>query len=266
MIGNLLKKMSAPQLSERIGCRIAIRAFALVAGLLLCAARAQAVEVLDWQPLPALPDKFGFAGPFAGVSGDALIVAGGANFPDGRPWTGAQKIWHDRIFVLDRPDGEWRIADAKLPRPLGYGVSLTTDKGIACLGGSDATNHYADAFLLVKVGDRIEQRSLPSLPKPVANFCGALLGNTIYGSMAESVGKRALSSSRRASPLRVATGGDASWRREARRRRSPACCWKAWPPPAGSGEHMAASINALKSGDFEPLLWNSASSVTHRFC
>jgi len=165
---------------SRIDWRATAGRFALVAGLLLGAVRAQAVDVLAWQKLPALPDNLGFAGPFAGVSDDALIVAGGANFPDGRPWTGAQKIWHDRIFVLDRPDGEWRIADAKLPRPLGYGVSLTTDNGIACLGGSDATNHYADAFLLVKVGDRIEQRSLPSLPKPVANFCGALLGNTIY--------------------------------------------------------------------------------------
>ena len=36
--------------------------------------------------------------------------------------------------------------------------------------------------------------------------------------------KMALSSSGRASPLRVATGGDASWRLEARRRRSPTCC------------------------------------------
>ncbi len=37
-------------------------------------------------------------------------------------------------------------------------------------------------------------------------------------------GKMAHFSSRQASPLRVATGGDASWRLEARRRRSPACC------------------------------------------
>ena len=40
-----------------------------------------------WGELPAIPDNFGFAGSFSGVSGDALIVAGGANFPDGgAPW------------------------------------------------------------------------------------------------------------------------------------------------------------------------------------
>jgi adenine-specific DNA-methyltransferase len=40
------------------------------------------------------------------------------------------------------------------------------------------------------------------------------------------------SDSRQASPLRVAPGGDASWRLEARRRRSPACCRNAWSPSA----------------------------------
>lgn len=159
----------------------------LIAGLALTLAallppggNLRAAEALTWQALPPLPDPIGFAAPFAGVTEGALLVAGGANFPDGRPWTGARKIWHDRIFVLDRPDGAWRVAEAKLPRPLGYGVSLTTPQGVACLGGSDETRHYADAFLLRKVGDRIERHPLPPLPQPVANFCGAVLGSTIY--------------------------------------------------------------------------------------
>ena len=36
------------------------------------------VERRDYRPLP---DSIGVAGPFVGVHGDALIVAGGANFP-----------------------------------------------------------------------------------------------------------------------------------------------------------------------------------------
>ena len=52
-----------------------------------------------------------------------------------------------------------------------------------------------------------------------------------------------LSSSRQASPLRVATGGDASWRLKARHRRSPACCQKAWPAAqAISGRTLVSSI------------------------
>ncbi|MCA9744200.1 sodium transporter, partial [candidate division KSB1 bacterium] len=63
-----------------------------------------------WDELPPLPDSEGFAGMYAGVSNGAVIVAGGANFPDGRPWEGGQKVWYDRIFVLEEPNGQWQVA------------------------------------------------------------------------------------------------------------------------------------------------------------
>ena len=56
---------------------------------------------LVWKQLPPIPDREGFAGSYAGVSGNALLVAGGANFPDKRPWEGGTKIWYDRVFVLE---------------------------------------------------------------------------------------------------------------------------------------------------------------------
>ncbi|MGA0846695.1 MAG: galactose oxidase, partial [Luteolibacter sp.] len=75
---------------------------------------------LTWKSLPELPDEHGFAGAFAGNSGSSLIVAGGANFPDGAPWDGGLKIWHDQVFALEKGDSSWSVA-GKLPRPLGYG-------------------------------------------------------------------------------------------------------------------------------------------------
>ena len=42
---------------------------------------AESRAMLQWSELPELPDQLGVAGPFAGVHNDALIVAGGANFP-----------------------------------------------------------------------------------------------------------------------------------------------------------------------------------------
>ena len=132
-----------------------------------------------WSKLAPLPDREGFAYPYAGVHNGALLVAGGANFPDKKPWEGGAKVWYDTVFVLEKPDGAWRTA-GRLSRPLGYGVSLSTPDGVVCLGGSDVQRHYADAFLLRWVGDRLETKLLPPLPKPVANFCGAQLGSTIY--------------------------------------------------------------------------------------
>src|ERR1039458_7361265 len=40
-------------------------------------------------------------------------------------------------------------------------------------------------------------------------------------------------------------GGGASWGLEARRRRSPARCWKAWPPSAATSVRMLAGLITL---------------------
>ena len=52
--------------------------------LILCVtvmARGESPSRLSSKALPDLPDAIGMAGPFVGVHRDALIVAGGANFP-----------------------------------------------------------------------------------------------------------------------------------------------------------------------------------------
>jgi N-acetylneuraminic acid mutarotase len=132
------------------------------------------------QQLPSLPDPEGFAGSFAGVSNGVLLFGGGANFPGRKlQWQGGTKVWYDTVFALDRPDGKWTAA-GKLPRPLGYGVSVTYAGDVVCVGGSDARRHYADAFRLSWRGGTIITTPLPPLPHPVANACGALVGDRLY--------------------------------------------------------------------------------------
>ena len=154
---------------------------------------------LIWPELPALPDDHGFAGPFVGVSNDALIVAGGANFPGGRPWERAKKIWHDAIFVLEDRRGQWKKLDQTLPRETGYGVALTwRDKegkdAIVCIGGNDANEHFAEAYLMRYDAQRLTFYSLPDLPQPVAYACGAMIGDVVYiaGGQATPTDKQAL--------------------------------------------------------------------------
>jgi N-acetylneuraminic acid mutarotase len=131
-----------------------------------------------WKRLPSLPDKEGFAGPFAGTSRGVLLVAGGANFPEKKPWEGGKKVWYDTVFTLDRPDGEWRVA-GMLPRPLGYGVSVTHRDGVVCVGGSNSERHHADAFRLEWNAGKVVASPLPPLPRPVANACGAMVGDSL---------------------------------------------------------------------------------------
>jgi len=166
----------------RIGCGFAplcLLLASVVALLTPVAALAASTNSLVWSELPPLPDKLGFAGPYVGTHNGALLVAGGANFPGKPPWEGGTKLWHDTVFVLEKLDGDWK-AVGRLPRPLGYGVSLTTKDGVVCIGGSDAQRHYAEVFLLRWENGEIKTSLLPSLPKPCANLSGALLGNTIY--------------------------------------------------------------------------------------
>ena len=143
------------------------------------AAAADPFGAMVWEMLPPIPDAEGFAGSFAGVSKGALMVAGGANIAGDKWAEPLRKQWYDSVFVLEKPDGGWK-GGFKLPRALGYGVSVTTERGVVCIGGSDAQRHYADVFLLEWRDDRIETTALPALPEPCANMCGALLGNAIY--------------------------------------------------------------------------------------
>jgi N-acetylneuraminic acid mutarotase len=129
--------------------------------------------------LPSLPDAEGFAGSFAGVSRGMLLVAGGANFPDKKPWEDGKKVWYDSIFLLDSASGKW-VQAGKLPRPLGYGVSVTHRTGVVCVGGSDATRHHAEAFRLEWQDGKVATSPLPPLPVPLANAAGALVGDTLY--------------------------------------------------------------------------------------
>lgn len=134
----------------------------------------------EWDTLAPIPDYVGFAGSFAGVSNGALIVAGGANFPDGgAPWTGSVKVWTDKIFVLDNPRGQWKIA-GKLPHSLGYGASVTTKDALVIIGGSDERAHYSDVIKLRYKNGKIEIDNLPRLPEAIANTAAVICGDVIY--------------------------------------------------------------------------------------
>jgi N-acetylneuraminate epimerase len=146
---------------------------------LMAIATFAAENSLSWKQLPSLPDPFGVAAPFAGVSGGALLVAGGANFPGKMPWEGGTKVWHDIVWLLDQPNGTWREI-GKLSRPLGYGICVTHHDSVVCVGGSDAGRHYPDAFRLSWKGGKLVSDALPSLPIALSGASGALIKDALY--------------------------------------------------------------------------------------
>lgn len=151
--------------------------------LVLPVGAADSASPLKWEQLPPLPDHPGLAGAFAGISRDGktdyLLVAGGCNFPDKAPWDGGIKTFHDTVYALDLPAGQWKAA-GKLDRPTAYGVSITTPHGVLCVGGSSEAENFADAFLLNYRNGQLTQSPLPPLPMAVSGACGATMGSTVY--------------------------------------------------------------------------------------
>ncbi|WP_300596921.1 galactose oxidase [Niabella sp.] len=145
--------------------------------MLLHKMAAQPFKMEQWN---ALPDTTSFAGSFAGLINDRLIVAGGSNFPGGgAPWLGSKKIWYDQVFLLEHKTASWKKI-GNLPQPLGYGVSVSLPGGLLCIGGSNAEGHTAGVLLLQVKDGVLQTDTLQPLPQALANTCGAQVGNKIY--------------------------------------------------------------------------------------
>lgn len=134
-----------------------------------------------WEPFPDLPDELGFAGPIVGGHRDALIVAGGANFP--RPRWESEKRWHDRIFVLRRSGEALSWADGgRLRRPLAYAASVSTPDGVLCMGGNDGRQTLDEVFALRwdPIAETVERVDYPPLPRRCAYGQATLVGSVVY--------------------------------------------------------------------------------------
>jgi N-acetylneuraminate epimerase len=113
------------------------------------------------------------------VSGEHLVVAGGANFPEAKPWAKGTKVWSDAVWVWDAAKKAWRLA-GRLPGPGGYGVSAATEEGMLCLGGSDAKEHHAECLELRVTAAGLKVLPFPGLPERRANGAGLRMGDRLY--------------------------------------------------------------------------------------
>ena len=148
---------------------------------------ANAQVQLDWKELPPIPNDLGVAGPIVGVHNlptepakQALIVAGGANFP--LPVWETQKQWHDDIFVMtQRESGDyaWETV-GQLPQPMGYPACVSTSDGLIVMGGNDPQTVFDACFKLTWTGSEIQRTDLPKLPKPCVHGQATMIGNVVY--------------------------------------------------------------------------------------
>lgn len=164
---------------------------------------------LNWSRLPDHPNPFGVAGPIVGVHEDVLIVAGGANFPDGLPWhptkdggVSHKKYWSDiHLLSADRVGrqiGNWQ-SGGQLATPVGYCVSVSTPHGVLAVGGErskveqDGTSSVVRLDAVRRLAWNAKSKAvdvssvwpgsgqeIPTLPSGTTAACGTVVGDHIY--------------------------------------------------------------------------------------
>ncbi len=147
-------------------------------------------------PAEGMTKQLGLAGAFAGVYNGVMIIAGGANFPNGMPWKGGKKLHRDDIYILQKnKDGklQWVSSATKhLAEPVAYGASISLPNGILCAGGETEKNGISKHVFMMQwdaVKKEINFTTLPSLPIPLANASITRIEQTIYIAGGETAGK-----------------------------------------------------------------------------
>lgn len=124
----------------------------------------------------------GVSALYAGVIDGQLVIAGGCNFPDVPAADGGTKVFYKDIYAAKLTNDtlfDWKRIGA-LPEAAAYGVTISTQKGLICVGGTTAAHGLSDVILISLQNDIVKTDILPSLPVTIDNMGGALVGNSIY--------------------------------------------------------------------------------------
>ena len=147
---------------------MSIRQIILPAVLLLMTACNRDMTLVD---LPGIPDEAyakGVSAPFCGVVGDALVVAGGANFPDKSLLEGGAKRVYADIWAY--ASGAW-VNVGVLPDSTAYGATFAVDDALILAGGNICGVTTDKVYELKLKDGAAVLRALPHLPVPMEQ-CG----------------------------------------------------------------------------------------------
>jgi len=153
-------------------------------------AQQHSFSTIQWEKIATLENSdgsrsIGVAGAINAVYDQALLIAGGANFPDKMPWEGGKKHYSDEIQILQKLNGQYnwnKKVKAKLPEPIAYCGNTSTPMGIVYAGGENEKGLSRKAFLInfSSQEDKLVIFSLPDLPDPLSNIFLSSIGNVIY--------------------------------------------------------------------------------------
>ncbi|MBR5656534.1 MAG: cyclically-permuted mutarotase family protein [Prevotella sp.] len=139
------------------------------------------VEPLDGFPKSEKGIEKGVSACFAGVIDDCLLMAGGCNFPETPAAEGGKKRYYRGIYLAPLDGGgelKWKRVGS-LPEATAYGVSVTTEDGVVCIGGNNGKTSLSLVYQIKMKNGKAIVENLPALPVALDNFTGALQGDSL---------------------------------------------------------------------------------------
>ncbi len=140
------------------------------------------IEPMDGFPMADTCFAKGVSALYAGVLDNNLVIAGGCNFPNVPVADGGKKVFYPDVYIAPLTEGntfEWKKIGT-LPQASAYGVTISTEKGLICIGGNTDTHSLKDVYRLSLRKDTLHTETLPSLPMTIDNMAGVLLDGKIY--------------------------------------------------------------------------------------
>ncbi len=127
--------------------------------------------------------NIGVAGPICGLINNKIIVGGGANFPEGLPWEGGKKIYHNQLYTLSKKllgKYHWKKIESNLPHTIGYSANINTKQGLLVIGGENETGELKCVYLLKETKGEIKIVQFKDLPTPVTATSAVEINGKIY--------------------------------------------------------------------------------------
>lgn len=136
---------------------------------------------LHWVSLPDIPNELGFNGSFTGVHNDALIVVGGANFPNEPVYESGIKKYYSEIYVMtEDADGYHWKTGFNYPKEVAYGAKVNLENGLLCIGGKNSSGSLKDVNLVSWTDDSLNIEAWPSLPYSMHDMSATKIGDLVY--------------------------------------------------------------------------------------
>lgn len=167
---------------------MANRSLIFILSILLASCKGNQQNIsIDWTIATELPPtdqkaNIGIAGPIAGLIGDHLLVAGGANFPDGAPWDGGKKVYQNEAFLY-RLSGDTLLLDSTftLPHAIAYPANVSQDGILYSAGGEDTLGAIDRVYTYqLHNQEQLEVQELPRLPIPLTNASIIYIDQALY--------------------------------------------------------------------------------------